>query len=826
MASSGAPLRRPDGNWQVQGWGDVYSVTGALSGAQTDHGQLALANTDDGLQVVALAQGKPWHVVRNSAGSWSQWADVTGVAGQIAPLTTVGAAGAGVGLNVTVAGAGKLSETTRDGTTGKWSAWSTVATGNGTGSSTTQAFRPMGSTNTPTAAPNTGGGTGGPHALLSSTTTTPTGSKAVSYQYDAKGRTTAITDTGGTATLAWNGEDKLASYARTGQAGATTYLYDADGNPLIRRSPGKTTLFLPTDELTLDTATGSMSNVRSISAGGGLTFTRVTAPIGGGTVLIQAADPHGTNSVQINTDAAQTVTRRDTDPFGNLRGTQPTAGQWAGTKGFVGGTKDDTTGLTNLGARQYDPTTGRFINPDPILDAADPQQWNGYAYSNNNPVNLSDPSGLHFEECSNGMYTCSGGITPIEKGRDYDQIVEENKKTEQFQAYSAYSYWRTHKTLREQYATKCSNGRCNPNSKEGHEGNNRDFLFGLGTIVVAPLDLVHTVIHLGDHEYSKPGPMATYIDWAQGHGLDPQSAHFVSGAYAPAAVGDAYAANPEVPQGWCNSFPAGTKVLLADGTTKPIEQLTIGDQVTATDPQTGDTAGERVTKTIITPDDKDFTDLQLTTAVEANPAAVPSTITSTQHHPYWDVTTKRWTDAADLQAGHQLLTPAGDTVTVASVRNYHTDSTSAYNLTVSQLHTYYVLTGATPILVHNCGDTPPGVQCVCLPGTGTGPADVAIRNSGPWTRSDIIRGSLGLRPNQVGSRMEIHHADQMPGSAIHELDQSVHRGAGTDLHRNPHNQGVTKDMRKEDTQLHWWYRSQEQGWGTYSPDHWFDNWAE
>lgn len=64
----------------------------------------------------------------------------------------------------------------------------------------------------------------------------------------------------------------------------------------------------------------------------------------------------------------------------------------------------------------------------------------------------------------------------------------------------------------------------------------------------------------------------------------------------------------------------------------------------------------------------------------------------------------------------------------------------------------------------------------------------------------------------------------MPGAPIHELDQNVHRGVGTDLHRNPHNQGVTKEMRKEDTQLHWWYRSQEQGWGTYSPEHWFDNW--
>lgn len=76
---------------------------------------------------------------------------------------------------------------------------------------------------------------------------------------------------------------------------------------------------------------------------------------------------------------------------------------------------------------------------------------------------------------------------------------------------------------------------------------------------------------------------------------------------------------------------------------------------------------------------------------------------------------------------------------------------------------------------------------------------------------------------ELGDRLELHHADQMPGSAIHELPQVVHRGAGTDLHRNLFNQGVTSEMRNEDTQLHWWYRSMEQGWGNKPEDWWFDN---
>ncbi|MFC5645547.1 RHS repeat domain-containing protein [Kitasatospora cinereorecta] len=246
---------------------------------------------------------------------------------------------------------------------------------------------------------NSGDGKGGPHSLGSASTTSPSGTALTGYQYDGAGNTTKVTDASGTTTLAWNGEARLDSVTKAGQPG-TSYLYDADGSQLIRRDPGKTTLNLGVDELTLDTASGSMTDVRTYPGADGITVTRVTAPTGGGKLVYQAADPHGTNGAQIDTDAGQTVTRRPTDPFGNPRGTQPAQGSWAGDKGFVGGTKDDATGLTNLGVREYDPVHGRFLNPDPLLDPANPQQWNGYAYSNNDPVDGSDPSGLFCDGCS------------------------------------------------------------------------------------------------------------------------------------------------------------------------------------------------------------------------------------------------------------------------------------------------------------------------------------------------------------------------------------------------------------------------------------------
>lgn len=56
-----------------------------------------------------------------------------------------------------------------------------------------------------------------------------------------------------------------------------------------------------------------------------------------------------------------------------------------------GGTLDASTGLTHLGAREYDPATGRFVSVDPIVDHSDPQQMHGYSYSYNNPLAFTGP---------------------------------------------------------------------------------------------------------------------------------------------------------------------------------------------------------------------------------------------------------------------------------------------------------------------------------------------------------------------------------------------------------------------------------------------------
>ncbi|MGW2806723.1 polymorphic toxin-type HINT domain-containing protein, partial [Streptomyces sp. NPDC001450] len=143
-----------------------------------------------------------------------------------------------------------------------------------------------------------------------------------------------------------------------------------------------------------------------------------------------------------------------------------------------------------------------------------------------------------------------------------------------------------------------------------------------------------------------------------------------------------------------NSFPGTTRVLMADGTTKQIEDVRIYDAVLATDPESGRTEGHTVARTIYTPDDTEFADI----TIDAGDAL----ITATQHHPFWSPSASRWIDAGDLKPGQTLRTSSGKAVTVVGVHRYHRLH-SAYNLTVDQLHTYYVLAGSTPVLVHNTG---------------------------------------------------------------------------------------------------------------------------
>jgi hypothetical protein len=95
-------------------------------------------------------------------------------------------------------------------------------------------------------------------------------------------------------------------------------------------------------------------------------------------------------------------------------------------------------------------------------------------------------------------------------------------------------------------------------------------------------------------------------------------------------------------------------------------------------------------------------------------------LTTTFHHPFYDETRSAFVEGKDLKAGDVLQTPTG-TAEVTGVRLYHAH-TITYDLTIGTLHTYYVLAGATPVLVHNCDGSVPSHRSICDCANGGKPA--------------------------------------------------------------------------------------------------------
>ncbi|MGC4896185.1 polymorphic toxin-type HINT domain-containing protein [Micromonospora sp. DT31] len=149
-----------------------------------------------------------------------------------------------------------------------------------------------------------------------------------------------------------------------------------------------------------------------------------------------------------------------------------------------------------------------------------------------------------------------------------------------------------------------------------------------------------------------------------------------------------------------NSFVPGTMVLMADGSTKAIEDLQLGDQVRATDVESSAGQGRTVTNVRSHAGVKKL--ITFTVDVDGKDGSKTASITSTDAHLVWLPDVGMWAKAEQLKAGMWLQTAAGTWVQVTAVKR-STHQERVHNLTVNGVHTYYVLAGTTPVLVHNCG---------------------------------------------------------------------------------------------------------------------------
>ena len=102
--------------------------------------------------------------------------------------------------------------------------------------------------------------------------------------------------------------------------------------------------------------------------------------------------------------------------------------------GYTGEWYEGYIGLLHLRARWLMPYLNQFISPDPIIpDYFNPQSLNRYSYVLNNPVNLTDPTGL-TPNCQNSKCKVELGSSwtfdLVPMGLDFTVNIEAPADTE------------------------------------------------------------------------------------------------------------------------------------------------------------------------------------------------------------------------------------------------------------------------------------------------------------------------------------------------------------------------------------------------------------
>ncbi len=518
---------------------------------------------------------------------------------------------------------------------------------------------------------------------------------STTYNYDPLGRLDTVSSGGTTQQrYTYDGFDRVAEVtAGSGASAATTsYLYDA-----FDRTTSKTTS--GTDgETTAYTYLGMGSEVLREEVAGKAEKSYQQSPWGKKLTLIKHKDTgeeysqytyHPKGDVEAITKNSDGTTRAT---YGYTAYGSAVDGLFTGVdKPGAGGEDqepynpfrfnahrwDASSGTYDMGFRNYDPGLNRFLTRDMYGGAlgdmglaTDPFTGNRYSFAGGNPISFVEINGHFFgmdidlSDVGHAVLDVAGNIPVVGWAAD-----------------GANAIW---------YAA---------------EGNYVDaalsasamipVIGGAATAARAGKTIYKAVDSAGDA--AKATDNATDAAKAADNAGDTAKSSD-SGTSTPAKSNDS-------PDTCPNSFVPGTHVVMADGTTRAIEDLEVGDLVWATDPETGDTRAREVTDTRDNKGPKHL--VTLTVDTDGDQGDATEQITSTDEHPYWLPDAGRWAEAEDLHPGTLLRTSAGTWVQVTAVDHTHRTE-RVHNLTIAGVHSYYVLAGDTSLLVHNCGTRPDG----------------------------------------------------------------------------------------------------------------------
>lgn len=232
-----------------------------------------------------------------------------------------------------------------------------------------------------------------------------------SYGYDNGGNSTSISRNSTNWGMTWTAGGRLKTAARAGVT--TTYAYDPAGRRTEAIRTGQTRRFLVgptagTDLEVIHAVTDGTTGLGAIKAlyvhAGDQPLIRFTVNATTGALenpVYYLEDAQGSVVGQVAGGGA--VTRFRYDGFGVARvpsgytdpastGTFPTGA--GGDFRFHGHWLEADTGFYHMRARDYDPTTGRFLSRDPVEGVTtEPESYHPYAFANANPHFFSDPTG-------------------------------------------------------------------------------------------------------------------------------------------------------------------------------------------------------------------------------------------------------------------------------------------------------------------------------------------------------------------------------------------------------------------------------------------------
>jgi RHS repeat-associated protein len=251
-----------------------------------------------------------------------------------------------------------------------------------------------------------------------------------SYTYDANGNRTSFTGTSGTINATYDDQDRLltygsASYTYTAAGelsqkvvgtDTTRYEYDELGNLVEVELPDGTLIeyvidgqsrrigkkvdgalvhaFVYGDQLNPVAELDSIGNIVARFVYG----ERINVPeyvVKSGVTYRIVSDHLGSVRLIVNISTGQVVHRIDYDAFGQvIQNTNPSFQPFA----LAGGILDTDVGVSRFGARDYDPSSGRWTARDPVLfsnltSAGERPGLNLYLYANGDPVNYLDVDG-------------------------------------------------------------------------------------------------------------------------------------------------------------------------------------------------------------------------------------------------------------------------------------------------------------------------------------------------------------------------------------------------------------------------------------------------